>query len=179
MAVLTRGATGDEAVRRTLLSRLGDARRLAAFILRDPIAAEDAAQQAALVAWDRRGSLRDVDDADGWFTRIVVNVCRDELRRRARRPQLVELSLASRPTPGQNVAEPGVGTDGDLAAAIGRLTPDEQALLALRFGRDLTVPQIAAVLDVPDGTVKSRLHAALRHLRAALDAERRAMEVHR
>jgi DNA-directed RNA polymerase specialized sigma24 family protein len=52
--------------------------------------------------------------------------------------------------------------------------PDEQLLLALRFGRDLTVPAIAAATRMREGTVKSRLHSALEHLRAALEAERRA-----
>jgi len=163
--------TGD-IVRRLLLARLDDAHRLATFILRDPVAAEDAVQDAALLAWDRRGSLRGTDTFDGWFTRILVNVCRDELRRRARRPSLVALDIsddpASPPDPARN--------DADLGRAIARLTADEQALLALRFGRELTVPAIAIVLDVPEGTVKSRLHSTLAHLRAALDAERRAGE---
>jgi RNA polymerase sigma-70 factor (ECF subfamily) len=176
VGVLTRGASADDAVRGMLLARLESARRLAAFILGDPDAAEDAAQQAALLAWDRRRTLRNGGDVDGWFTRIVVNVCRDELRRRARRPRLValgpELSDAGGHVPGPG----GDGRDPDLTAALRRLTSDEQALLALRFGRELTVPAVAAVLGVPEGTVKSRLHATLRHLRAALDAERRAGE---
>lgn len=177
VAVLTRGTTGDEAVRRTLLARLGDARRLAAFILRDPTAAEDAVQQAALLAWDRRRSLRSDEDADGWYTRIVVNVCRDELRRRARLPRLVALPPIDALAAGGHAPGPGeAAVDEDLATAIARLTPDEQALLALRFGRELTVPAVAAALGVPEGTVKSRLHSTLRHLRAALDAERRAGE---
>lgn len=177
-AAMSREATGDDAVRRALLSRLDSARRLATFILRDPTAAEDAVQQAALLAWDHRRTLRTDGDADGWFTRIVVNVCRDELRRRSRRPRLIALppghgALGQVPGPGD------VDTDADLTAALARLDPGEQALLALRFGRELTVPAVAAALGVPQGTVKSRLHSALRHLRAALDAERRASEDHR
>jgi DNA-directed RNA polymerase specialized sigma24 family protein len=56
------------------------------------------------------------------------------------------------------------------------LTADQQVVLGLRFGRDLTVPQIAAETGVPEGTVKSRLHHSLEHLRAALAAEHRAEE---
>lgn len=162
--------TADDAVRRLLLARIDNAYRLATFILRDPVAAEDAVQEAALLAWDRRKSLRDSRTADGWFTRILVNVCRDELRRRARRPRAIELQPALSHGPALKAV------DAELRPALARLTPDEQSLLALRFGGDLTVPEIAAQLMIPEGTVKSRLHYALAHLRAALDAERRADE---
>ena len=64
--------TADDAVRRLLLVRIDDAYRLAMFILRDPLAAEDAVQEAALLAWDRRKSLRDSRTADGWFTGAVT-----------------------------------------------------------------------------------------------------------
>ena len=165
--------TMDDAVRGMLLARVDDAFRLATFILRDSVAAEDAVQEAALLAWRRRRSLRDGRAVDAWFTRILVNVCRDELRHRSKRPRLITLDPALEP----------VATDTDdriaLDPAIRRLTPDEQSLLALRFGRDLTVPAIADRLGIPEGTVKSRLHAALQHLRAALDAERRSEEVAR
>jgi RNA polymerase sigma factor (sigma-70 family) len=162
--------TTDEVVRRLLLARVDDAFRLATFILRDPLAAEDAVQEAALLAWERRRTLRDVLAADSWFTRIVVNVCRDELRRRGRRPRLVPLDPAEETGSGLSSADP------DLVPAIARLTPDEQGLLALRFGLELTVPEVADRLGIPEGTVKSRLHATIERLRAAMAAERRAGE---
>lgn len=165
--------TRDDAVRRLLHTRLDGACRLATFILHDPLAAEDAVQEAALLAWDRRRTLRNSQSADGWFTRILVNVCRDELRRRARRPRVIVLEPAAGGGPVRPAAQ------GDLAGALARLTPDEQGLVALRFGRELTIPEISEVLRIPEGTVKSRLHAALQHLRAAVDAERRAEEVTR
>jgi len=163
--------TTDDAVRRLLFARVDDVYKLAMFILNDPVAAEDAVQEAALLAWDRRRTLRDSQSADGWFTRILVNVCRDELRRRARRPRFITLD------PEADSGDPGpTATHADLGPALARLTPDEQGLLALRFGRELTVPEIAEQLRVPEGTVKSRLHSTLQHLRAALDAERRSEE---
>lgn len=160
-------ATADGAVRQMLLTRIDDAFRLAMFILHDQQLAEDAVQEAALLAWRRRRSLRDSAAVDGWFTRILVNVCRDEIRRQARRPHVVELN----PAIDASSSPPPDGVD--LGPAIRRLNPEEQALLALRFGRELTVPEIAERLDWPEGTVKSRLHTTLQHLRAALDAERR------
>ena len=162
------GARSDDEIRSLLLARLPDAHRLANWILHDPIAAEDAVQEAALLAWDRRRSLRDPSSAEGWFNRILVNVCRGELRRRSRRPVLTEIEPTSDGAPG------ALAVRDELTRAIRRLVPDEQLLLALRFGRDMTVPAVAAATGMPEGTVKSRLHSAMVHLRAALEAERRA-----
>jgi RNA polymerase sigma factor (sigma-70 family) len=165
-------ATGEEAVRALLLSRLDGAYRLATCILRDPAAAEDAVQEAALRAWAMRRGLRDPDRAEAWFARIVVNTCRAELARRSRRPVVSDMDLPA-------------GSDGfyelrdEVGRALARLTPDEQVVVAMRFGRDLTVQQIAAHSGIPEGTVKSRLYHAQEHLRAAFEAERRAEEVRR
>jgi RNA polymerase sigma-70 factor (ECF subfamily) len=163
----------DDDVAELLLARAAQAHRLAAWILRDPIGAEDAVQEAALIAWNRRGSLRNAESADSWFNRIVVNVCRDELRRRARKPGLPAFEA---------VVDSGsdrLAQRDELGRAIARLTPDQQVVLGLRFGRDMTVPQIAAETGLPEGTVKSRLHHSLEHLRAALAAEHRAEEQNR
>jgi len=64
----------------------------------------------------------------------------------------------------------------EIGRAITCLSADEQVIVALRFGQDLTVPQIAALIGLPEGTVKSRLHHSLDHLRSALAAERRVEE---
>lgn len=164
--------TAEEAIRELLLGRLSGAYRLATCILRDPEAAEDAVQEAALRAWVRRRDLRDPTRVDAWFAKIVTNVCRAELVARTRRRPTVEI-------------DPAVGAD-DLAGlrdevgrALSRLTPDEQLVVALRFGRDLTVPQIAAQTGLREGTVKSRLHNAQEHLRAAFEAESRTREATR
>lgn len=112
--------TVDDAVRGMLRVRIDDAYRLATFIHHDRRAAEDAVQEAALLAWDRRRTLRDRESADGWFTRIFVNVCRDELRRRARGPRVAVLD----PEAGGSAAgsEPGPSADRrDLGPALSRL----------------------------------------------------------
>jgi RNA polymerase sigma-70 factor, ECF subfamily len=167
----------DDRVAELLLAGVPEAHRLASWILRDPIGAEDAVQEALARAWSRRRSIRfETGEPSRWFMRIVLNVCRDELRRRRRQP-VASVDLAAETSPG---GPAGAGADpagdDDLARAIGRLKEDEQIVLGLRFGRDLSVPQIAAQLAIPEGTVKSRLHYALEHVRAALDAERRAEE---
>ncbi len=159
--------TGEEAIRELLLERLPWAYRTAVCILRDPLAAEDAVQEAALRAWSSRGALRDPARVDAWFGRIVVNVCRGELGR-ARPGRLDELpERAIEPNDGWALRE-------ETGRALARLTPDEQIVVALRFGHDMTVPQIAAQTGLREGTVKSRLHSAQEHLRAAFEAEWRA-----
>jgi RNA polymerase sigma-70 factor (ECF subfamily) len=161
----------DDDIAELLISRTPEAHRLATWILRDSIAAEDAVQEAALAAWNARKKIRHADNPAGWFTTIVVNVCRDELRRRDRRRTL--------PAPVDSMAGDSLdrlALRDEIGRALARLTADEQLVIGLRFGRDLTVPQIAAQTGLAEGTVKSRLHHSLEHLRSALAAERRVEE---
>jgi RNA polymerase sigma-70 factor (ECF subfamily) len=163
-------ALSDDDLADLLVVRAPEAHRLASWLLRDPAAAEDAVQEAALAAWKSRRQLRHADNPSGWFSKIVVNVCRDELRRRRKRPPPFSHDRTADP-PHDRLAQRE-----EIGQAIGRLTPDEQLLVGLRFGRDLTVPQMAALLGLREGTVKSRLHHSLQHLRAALAAEARLEE---
>lgn len=149
--------------------------RLAAVILGDSIEAEDAVHDAAVVAWRGFGGLRDRDRFEAWFSRILVNGCRDRLRVRRRRPIVVEIpdfggSGASGAGPR---LEDDTGTSlanrDELERAFTRLDPDHAVVVALRFYADLTVPQIAIRLGIAEGTVKSRLHHALRRLRTAVE----------
>ena len=172
MLVGTAVATlGDDDIAELLVSRTPEAHRLATWILRDAVAAEDAVQEAAMAAWDGRKKLRHADNPAAWFNAIVVNVCRDELRRRKRRRSLVE------PPASMTGGSPDrLAVRDEIGRAIARLSEDEQLVVGLRYGRDLTVPQIAAQTGLAEGTVKSRLHHSLEHLRSALAAERRVEE---
>jgi RNA polymerase sigma-70 factor, ECF subfamily len=154
--------------------RLDGAYRTASLILRDRVSAEDAVHDAFVLAWRRRGSLRDPSAAGAWFGRIVVNTCRDRLRRESRAAVRDISARLHASTTGGADPLPDLARRDEVGAALCRLTRDEQVLLALRFGEDRTVPEIAGALGIPEGTVKSRLHGALAHMRAALDAERRA-----
>jgi len=149
---------------------LDGAYRLATVILGDAMEAEDVVHDAAISAWRHWSSLRDQDRFDAWFSRIVINACRDRLRSRRRRP-VVELA------PEQVGGEIGlIRPDGieslasrdALARAFAVLDPDELIVIVLRFWRDLTVEAIAGRTGTPAGTVKSRLHHALGRLRTAL-----------
>jgi RNA polymerase sigma-70 factor, ECF subfamily len=151
---------------------LDSAYRRATVILGDRFEAEDAVHDAAVKAWRRWGELRDPARFEAWFGRILVNTCRDRLRTR-RRIQLIEVRTA------EGGGAPGVGGGIDAADAADRvrrvlatLAADERIAVALRYEADLTIPTIATLTGVPEGTVKSRLHHALRKLRASLEADR-------
>ena len=146
---------------------LDNAYRYATLILGDRADAEDATHDAALTAWRHLGELRDPAKFEAWFGRIVVNACRDRLRARRRRPIQVELD----PELSSPDANDGLARRDTLALAIRSLSADHREVVVLRFYADLTVDQVAARTGVGAGTVKSRLHYALRILRAAVDAE--------
>jgi RNA polymerase sigma-70 factor (ECF subfamily) len=161
---------GDPAVAfaRLVDARLDSAYRLATFILGgDRSEAEDAVHDAALRAWEHFGDLRDVTSFEAWFTRIVVNACRDKLGERRIRP----LTLPD-PMPGTSPdhGDALVRTDA-LERALLALSPKHRVVIALRYVGDYSVDEIAARTGERPGTVKSRLHYALRALRAELDAE--------
>ena len=140
--------------------------RLAHAILGKRADAEDATHDAFVTAWRQWSTLRDLALFEHWFDRILVNTCRNRLRQISRW-QARDLAF-ERPT---RVTD-GYGElhdRGMLWPAIEQLPPDQRVVLALRFYRDLTIEQIAARVGARPGTVKSRLHRALRALRTTLD----------
>jgi RNA polymerase sigma-70 factor (sigma-E family) len=152
-----------------LHDQLDGAYRLACAVLRDPTEAQDAVQDALAKAWQHWGSLRAVEQAPAWFQRIVVNECRGRLRRRGRVVYMAE--LPERPAPDESA---GSGDRDALRSALARLSPEDRLVLVLRFYADLTVEAIADRTGNRIGTVKSRLHRALKALRAAYDAAERS-----
>ena len=159
----------DELFRGLVTGRLDAAYRLAAVVLGDPVEAEDATHDAVVRAWSSFGSLRDRDSFDAWFQRIVVNACRDRMRRdRVRRSLPLASELPGLP-PVADAAQGAPERDA-LARALERLTPDHRMVVVLRFYADLPIEAIAQRLGEPSGTIRSRLHHALRSLRAAYDA---------
>ena len=149
-----------------VIARLGPSFRLARAILLDDGEAEDAVQEASLTAWRKQRSLRDPERFGAWFDRILVNECRDRLRRRRRAVQIASPSIAL-----EAAASPQPpGADPDLDRALAALDVDHRIVVVMRYWQDRTVDDIAARVGIPSGTVKSRLHHALRTLRTALEA---------
>jgi RNA polymerase sigma-70 factor, ECF subfamily len=161
----------DELARRIELG-LDRGYRLARAILYDEQEAQEAVQEACLAAWRRGDSLRDADRFQIWFERIVVNKCRDRMRGRKRlRVRAISLEAAWRGAGAGTVPDPAdSGADRDVDDAFDRLGPDHRIVILLRYWQDLTVDDIAERVGVPAGTVKSRLHYALRAMRASLEA---------
>ena len=140
--------------------------RLAGLILGNASEAEDAVGDALLRGWRSAGSLRSEADFPAWLDRILVNVCRDRLRRRSRIRFIPLTADHDRPTsadPFRQLAE-----NDELVAAMNGLDPDERIVLALHFGEDLTLEATAARLAWPIGTVKSRLNRGLDKMRKVL-----------
>ena len=156
-----------EAFTRLLDRSLDRSFRLASVILGDRDEAEDALNDAALRAWQHVASLREPERFEAWFSRIVVNVCRDRLHQR-RRASILTREPATSADPFAASVEREA-----LREALAALTPEHRAVIALHYLEGLTAEQIASHLDVPVGTVKSRLHYGLAELRSAYDAAAR------
>lgn len=139
--------------------------RLANAILADESQSQDAVHDAVVLAWQRWASLRDRAKFAAWFDRIVVNVCRDRLRRASRR-RTANIAEAFLSTPDATV---DVHRRLLVEQALGQLKPDDIVVLALRYFLDLQLADIAVLLDIPLQTVNSRLRSARSRLRDLLE----------
>jgi RNA polymerase sigma-70 factor (ECF subfamily) len=141
----------------------------ARLILRDPDLAQDAVQETLIRAWRSLPGLRDPATFDHWLHSLVAHACIDLARKRRRRVAEVEL------TPMQFTAvldETGEIADRDLLdRALARLDPEERAVVVLHFYLDLPLPRVAAMLGIPGGTAKSRLHRSLGILRSSMSID--------
>jgi RNA polymerase sigma-70 factor (ECF subfamily) len=161
------GSTWFRTVGRHELDR---AYRLAGFILGDAREAEDATQDALERAWRQRRSLRQLGSAQAWFDRILVNVCRDRLRRRRPGVRWAEVDEAV-PSAAADPFAILLARDAVLRA-LSRLPPEQRIALILRYWADLPIDAVADRLGIPTGTAKSRLHYAIQALRVALGPSR-------
>lgn len=140
-------------------------RRAIAVTLGDGDLAAEATDEAMARALERWGQVGRYANPAGWVYRVAVNYATSRRRRIKRRVLRAE-------TPDR--AEWMVDRDLELAQALGRLSDDHRAVVVLRFQLDWTIDQIAAALDVPAGTIKSRLSRALGELRRGLEQVGRA-----
>ena len=133
--------------------------------------ARDVTQEALVDAWRGIDRLRDPARVRPWLHAIVANRGRKHLRSRRSRPRLVP--VVAWPEDSVEDTSAGLADRDRLDRAFDALAPDQRIALALHYSLDLSVPQVAAALSVPEGTVKSRIHGGMERLRAVLSAEDR------
>jgi RNA polymerase sigma-70 factor (ECF subfamily) len=170
LVVLAQG--GDEDAFDALVRATGDRCVGIAFrILRDLHLAEDAVQAAYVTAWRDLPSLREPERFEAWLHRLLTRACYAEARRSRRFTGNIRVLSA----------EPAAANDDllsfhdrdQLERSMARISLDQRAVLVFHHYAGLTLPEIAERLDIPLGTVKSRLHYATQAMRAALEADER------
>lgn len=169
--LVERAREGDDVAFSELVDLDGDRCYAIAYrILRDAERAQDAVQQAFLLAWRELPRLRDVTRFEVWLHRLVVNACYEEFRRYRRWSSNVRALPADGPGgPDQTVS---VDERDSLERAFRRLSPEHRAVVVLHHHAGVPLASIAEIAGIPLGTVKSRLHYATRILRDALAADR-------
>jgi len=173
--LVERARNGDvHAYDALVASRLGPTFRLAKAILGHAADADDVTQEAFVQAWRTLPQLRDADRFDAWFGRVVVNTARMHLRRRSRvmTVSVGALEMNDDPALGRaDVALDGVATSEALQAAIDRLTVDQRTILALHHLDERPLKEVAAIVGIPVGTAKWRLHEARAALKRAMESQ--------
>jgi RNA polymerase sigma-70 factor (ECF subfamily) len=160
--VLARALKGDaEAFAHLIEPMLDPAYRLAAIMLVDRPAAEDAVQEASIKAWTKLRQLRgNLEHLRPWFLSIVANECR--MARRGRWWSVVKVpDLPSPPRPADDAS-------GDLHQSLLRLTQSERLPLVLHFYLDLPLADVARILGVSPAAAKSRIYRTAKRLRSEL-----------
>ena len=141
---------------------------VAYLILRDEHRAEDALQDALLLAWRDVRALRDPDAWDAWLRRLTVNACY-KVAAKERRRSHVEQHVAPAPdTVGTPDAASGVAEREWVLSELDRLDTDRRAVLVLHYYLDLPLSEVAEILGIPYGTVTSRLHRGLEAMRRSI-----------
>ena len=166
--IMARAAEGDAQAFALLIEPLlNPAYRLAAVMLADRTAAEDAVQEASIKAWRKLGQLRgDLGSLRSWFLSIVANECR--MVRRQRWWSVVKVAEV-RPIPASGDQFDERSTD--LKTALLRLSPEERLPLVLHFYLDLPLDEVARTLGLSPAAAKSRIYRTARKLRSDLTPE--------
>jgi RNA polymerase sigma-70 factor (ECF subfamily) len=134
------------------------------FTLDDRELALEATDEALARAYERWDEVAAKDNPAGWVYRVALNFARNRVRRRVLERDRPLLGATSAPA-AEDLTDPA------LAAALARLPLDQRTVVVLRFHLDWSVEDVAAALGIARGTVKSRLHRALRRLETMLQEQ--------
>jgi RNA polymerase sigma-70 factor (ECF subfamily) len=165
--LVVRARRGDRDAFAVLVHQVSDALYAVAFrILRDTGLAEDALQNALVLAWRRLPHLRDAERFEAWIHRILVHACYDEAQRS--RPWTANVRLLPVEGPATPDATAAVAARDELERAFKRIPVEQRAVFVLHHYLGLPLVEIAELLGIPAGTARSRLHYATQGLRTAL-----------
>ena len=170
-------AFGDEAdFAGTVRAHQGMVFSIAYHFLRDRSLAEDLAQDVFLHLHKNLKAIQSASHLVYWLRKVTGHRCIDQARRQKLRPRisLTEyLERAPEPAARFTVGDPLLA--GVLRRLIARLPERSRMIVILRFQEDMEPAEIAGMLDIPLGTVKSNLHRSLALLRARLERERKGI----
>lgn len=170
--LITRAQRGDEDAFAQIVALAGGRlHAIAHRVLRDPELAEDATQQALLMIWRDLPRLRDPASFNAWSYRLLIRACYRAGRESRHWMPDLHLLPNDRPTGADDMAR--ILDRDQIERAFRRLSVAHRAVVVLHHYMDLPLTQVAEALDIPMGTVRSRLHHAVRALRASLDADAR------
>jgi RNA polymerase sigma-70 factor, ECF subfamily len=174
--LVERARTGDHDAFSRLVQLDGDrCYAIAIGILRDRDRAQDAVQQAFMLAWRDLPQLRDAARFEPWLHRLLVRACYQEARRhRTWSIHVMTLPAEGQDEPGNGDSTVSIAERDALERAFVGLSPEHRAVGLLHHHIGWTLPECAEILGVPLGTVKSRLYYATRLLRASIEAAGRA-----
>ena len=156
-------ANGDEAAFRQLYDRFADrVYRYAYTILRGKHLAEEVAQETMIAVWKGASKFAGRSKVSTWIFGIARNQAYSLVRKEIRTERVPDVSLVQ-PDPA-----PGIHRQEKVARALERLSDDHREVVFLTFYEGLSYGEIASILDIPTGTVKSRMFHAKKQLGEAL-----------
>jgi RNA polymerase sigma factor (sigma-70 family) len=173
VTILASAAAGDEAAfARIVEAHDSEMLQVCVAVGRDHAVAADGVEAAWAIAWRKLHTIRDPARLRPWLIAIAVNETRTLLKQRQRR-SLVEVHAADGDPP--DGADPAGGADPaaavaalDLRGALERLTPDDRAILAMRYVAGFNATELAAALGISPSGTRSRLERLVARLRQEL-----------
>lgn len=169
--LMARAKAGNDAAFEELYRRF--ARRLKGFFFLqlggDEELAADATHDVFLRAYEARNRYQEGKSVSTWLFTIAYNICRNHYRSNAYETQLSAMLDAEPISEEQiEVQLDAAALDDALAQVLSELPPPLHQLFSLHYQEELTIPQVAEIVGIPEGTVKSRLHKTMNIIRKKL-----------
>ena len=169
--LMARAKAGNDAAFEELYDRY--ARRLKGFFFLqlggDEELAADATHDVFLRAYEARNRYQEGKNVSTWLFTIAYNICRNHYRSNAYETQL-SATLDTEPISDEQIEVQldAAALDDALAQVLSELPPPLHQLFSLHYQEELTIPQVAEIIGIPEGTVKSRLHKTMNIIRKKL-----------